>query len=64
MKIEYIEGTLYIFNSDEITPWLAQPTWPNGMAWANETEARAWGEVAVKVALDQIDVSELKDGPT
>lgn len=28
-------------------PFLSQPTWPDGTAWVNETEALAWFNVLV-----------------
>lgn len=63
MRLEFTDGVLYIFNDGENIPWLAQPTWPNNTPWADEAEARAWGQTAIEVALELTPPSELKDGP-
>lgn len=48
-------------NPNELNaPFLFQPTWPDGTAWANEEEATAWVELVI-TSLENPD-SELLAG--
>ncbi len=47
MNITFVDGILRIYNEGEKTPWLEQPYWPDFTPWADEEEARAWGQAAV-----------------
>jgi hypothetical protein len=45
-RAEFRDGILLGFDGNA-APFLSQPTWPDGTAWANEAEAKAWFEVLV-----------------
>jgi hypothetical protein len=64
MNQQFIDGVLYIYNDGEETPWLAQPSYPNGEAWPDETAALAWGLTQIDFALGIEDAPKPPDGPT
>jgi hypothetical protein len=56
MRYEIIDGAVLIFEGDNEAPFMLQPTWPDGSAWA-EGEGEAW---AAQVILSLTDpTSEL-----
>jgi hypothetical protein len=65
MRYEIVDGAVLIFEGENEAPFMLQPTWPDGSAWA-EGEAEAW---AAQVILSLTDpTSELPgdspDAPT
>jgi hypothetical protein len=65
MRYEIVDGAVLIYEGDNEAPFMFQPTWPDGSAWA-EGEAEAW---AAQVILSLTDpTSELPgdspDAPT
>lgn len=53
-SIEILEdNVLEVFDGVNPEPFLRQPHWPNGEAWANADEARAWGEQMVLSMTDE-----------
>jgi hypothetical protein len=43
---KFEDGILLGFDNND-APFLSQPTWPDGTAWASEAEALAWFDVLV-----------------
>ena len=39
------DNAVKVFYPESEAPSLYQPNWPNGDAWADEAEARAWAEL-------------------
>lgn len=44
-RAEFTDGVLLGFETESDVPFLSQPTWPDGTAWANEAEALEFFEV-------------------
>lgn len=57
-RVEIVEfegkpNTVEIFDGEATVPFLRQPNWPNGAAWANADEARGWADMFVEAAIDE-----------
>lgn len=49
IRIEILENnTVELFNDTQEAPFIRQPQWPNGTAWASAEEARSWAEMFVE----------------
>lgn len=60
IRIEILENnTVEIFNDAQEAPFIRQPQWPNGTAWASAEEARGWAEMYV----ESIEVPEAPFAP-
>jgi hypothetical protein len=56
-RIEILENnTVELFNDTQEAPFIRQPQWPNGQAWASADEARGWAEMYV-------EAMEVEDAP-
>lgn len=66
-RIELVEfegkpNTVEIFDGEAAAPFLRQPNWPNGAAWANAGEARDWAEMFIEALVDA-DAPYAPNGP-
>lgn len=62
-RIEILENnTVEIFNDQQEPPFLRQPHWPNGEAWASAEQAREWAEMFVD-SLENAEVPYAPNGP-
>ena len=52
MNAEFIDGVLIGFDGINPEPFIQQPTWPDGTAWKNATEALAWFDVLANALTD------------
>ena len=60
-RIEILENnTVELFNDAQEAPFIRQPQWPNGTAWANASEARGWAEMYIEA----IEVAEAPFAPS
>lgn len=50
---EFVDGVLLGFDGVNDEPFLSQPTWPGGDAWANEAEALEWFDVLITALTDE-----------
>jgi hypothetical protein len=65
INIEIKEGNVVeIFDTtaEHGLPFLRQPNWPNGAAWADADEARSWAEMYVE-AMEVADAPFAPNGP-
>lgn len=46
-RAEFVDGVLLGFDGVNDAPFLSQPAWPDGTAWANEAEALDFFDVLV-----------------
>jgi hypothetical protein len=46
-RAEFVDGVLLGFAGDDEIPFLSQPTWPDGTAWANKAQALNFFDVLV-----------------
>ena len=46
-RADFVDGVLLGFDGVNDAPFLSQPTWPDGTAWANEAEALEFFDVLV-----------------
>lgn len=59
-RIEILENnTVEIFSDQQDVPFLRQPNWPSGDAWASAEEARGWAEMYV----ESMEVAEAPFAP-
>ena len=49
---KFEDGVLLGFDGNA-TPFLSQPSWPDGTAWASEAEALAWFDVLTTSFVDR-----------
>jgi hypothetical protein len=61
-RAEFVDGVLLGFDLGSDIPFLSQPTWPDGTAWANKAEALGWFDVLVKSFTD-LTAPIVGDGP-
>jgi hypothetical protein len=62
-RIEILDNnTVENFNDQQEPPFLRQPHWPNGAAWASAEEARGWAEMFVE-AMEVQDAPYAPNGP-
>jgi hypothetical protein len=54
-------GVLRLFDGVNAEPFVIQPNWPNGQAWA-DGEAEAWAEQLI-LALTDVDADDAGDSP-
>lgn len=60
IRIEILENnTVELFNDNQEAPFIRQPHWPNGAAWADAQEACSWAEMYVEA----IEVAEAPFAP-
>jgi len=60
IRIEILENnTVELFNDGQEAPFVRQPQWPNGTAWASADEARGWAEMHIEA----IEVAEAPFAP-
>jgi hypothetical protein len=52
-RAEFVDGVLLGFDGVNDAPFLSQPTWPDGTAWANEAEALEFFDVLVTSLTDE-----------
>ena len=52
MNADFIDGVLIGYDGINPEPFLHQPAWPDGTAWKNEAQARAWFDVLVTSLTD------------
>lgn len=63
IRIEILENnTVELFNDTQEAPFIRQPQWPNGTAWASAEEARGWAEMYVE-AIEVADAPLAPNGP-
>lgn len=63
IRIEILENnTVELFNDTQEPPFIRQPHWPNGEAWASADEARSWAEMYVE-AIEVADAPYAPNGP-
>jgi hypothetical protein len=61
IRIEILENnTVELFTEGQEPPFIRQPQWPNGAAWASADEARSWAEMYVEA----MEVPEAPYAPT
>ena len=46
MRYEIIDGIVFIYDADSKIPFIRQPNWPSGDAWA-KSEAEAWAKQVI-----------------
>jgi hypothetical protein len=61
-RAEFVDGVLLGFDGANEMPFLSQPTWPDGTAWASEAEALAFFDVLVTSFSDE-SAPIVGDGP-
>lgn len=62
-RIEVLENnTVEIFNDTQEAPFIRQPNWPSGDAWASAEESRFWAEKFVE-AIENPDAPFAPNGP-
>jgi hypothetical protein len=61
-RAEFTDGVLLGFDSASDVPFLSQPTWPDGTAWASEAEALDFFDVLV-VSFSDKSAPIVGDGP-
>ena len=61
MRYEIVDGAVLIFEGDNETPFMFQPTWPDGSDWA-EGQAEAWAAQAI-LAMTDPDADDAGDSP-
>ena len=52
-RAEVVDGVLLGFDGVNDAPFLSQPSWPDGTAWASEAEALEWFDVLVTSLTDE-----------
>jgi hypothetical protein len=52
-RAEFVDGVLLGFDGVNAEPFLSQPTWPGGDAWANAAQALEWFDVLVAALTDE-----------
>ena len=63
IRIEILENnTVELFNDTQEPPFIRQPQWPNGAAWADADEAHSWAEMYVE-AIEVADAPYAPTGP-
>jgi hypothetical protein len=63
IRIEILENnTVELFNEGQEAPFLRQPTYPNGAAFADGVDARSWAEAYVE-AIEVPDAPFAPSGP-
>jgi hypothetical protein len=65
MRYEIVDGAVFIYEDESETPFLFQPTFPDGSPWG-PGQAEAWAEQAILAMTDPEadDAGDSPDAPT
>lgn len=51
--VDQANFTVEVFNDTQEQPYLRQPNWPNGTAWASAAEAEEWAQLFIASIEDE-----------